>query len=236
MNTFDYDELKNSRLSKTVLNPYLDRSRRRRPFKVIKLNVFKLTNFSTNHRNRSIHLSKTSSHLKPNSRSRNLNFNDLTTYLKVNYSKRRPRVRRKHRSTQTRQLNEPILHDNNRVLELPSAESTVYVNLSNGFSSYKREDILEDKSRVLKFSETSEIPRSPTELRCHAITRVSNIDFRPDLGDRFQRANQTAKSYLSIFSGHIGAGTFEIEIERNLRLFHEVKIDKNVFAKLKVGF
>ena len=152
MNTFDYDELKNTRLSKTVLNPYLDRSRHltRRPFRVVKLNVFKN---SKNHQKDSVHLSNSScDHLKSNSRSTSLVFDELTSYLRIKYSKRRPRVRRKNRSTQTKQDNEPILHENNTVLELPSdRRSKVYVNLANGFSSYKREDVIEDKKMVLKF-------------------------------------------------------------------------------------
>lgn len=253
MEPFDYDELRNTRLSKTVQNAQLIRARRHIP-SLLSLQIIHLDGLkkSPGRVNNSPKIQLSSNLLarprSPSHSSSSLGFDDINAYLKRRFLRRLPRVKRHSRSTQTaaRPSDQPSLRDNNTVLELPSnptgasKATKVYVNLANGFSSFHRSEVIEDKRMLVKFpiaNDPIEEPASPVlspRVLRRSPTRISTMQIRaaPQL-DRIRRSNETALSFLAA----LGADTTNSScfgLERELRLLHELKIDKRVFSQLNV--
>lgn len=220
MEAFDYfDESGYARASKVVVNYELIRKQRelKEPVNIARLSVLKLTTARTETKLQ-LAFNPSSIDVVRKSRGAAGTFDEITGLLRSNFRKKLKKPRQRSKATQTRPSTS--MHDSNTVLRMRICEkSVIYINLINGFSSFRARDLVEPNEAI-----QDERPRllhqrlGDVRVDDPVVVKTSSIRWNQGVA---------VNSYLQMSAG-------QHELDAQLKYFNQVKISTNTLADLIV--
>lgn len=268
-NVYDYDNLKHSKNSKSVKNYTLvKQNNSSNPANTLKnqVNNLKLLNISAlgcneNIKNKvglkkisnSIHKLKKLPYSKKNPS--RITFSTINNRLRSNYLKKRKKIKPTfNKSTQTKFKEkfisvEPTLtttvHDQGTILKIrdKTQNKKVYVNVNNGFSSFRQSDFVEDKNVIFDFNSnfTSVQPldgkifkfKNQSEWK---VFKTDEINIVIDEKLFMCNRDEIINNHLKYCKNGFNVADNLSNVSSDMKFFNEIKIDKRIFHDLKVLF